>query len=528
LTNLTGNTTYCIRVSSTDQSGNGPTTATYSFKTAADPDVTPPTVLSVSYVTTYISATVSFTTNELGNTFVNYGLTTSYGQSVGNSQDVLQHSITLTNLQSNTTYNYKVGSIDKSGNESQTVNYSFKTAAAPDTTPPVIPTGFAGVSGNAQVYLKWKRNTESDLAGYNVYRLSGSDTIAIATSITDTVYYHTGLTNGTTYSYFVSAADNRQPIANVSAKSARVNIIPFAGNSPSVPVLSWPSTGQHIRNSEINLVITNSMKPAGRLLLTYEYIISESNDFANQVAYGRNVQEGSSTTVWSAGVTLNNGQTYYWKARAYDGYFSSDWSSSQSFVADASIPTAVAIMGFWGTDKNGVVELTWETSREQNNAGFNVYRSIEEKGKYEKVNNALVAGGAKHYSLLDTGVKTGRTYYYRLESVNNIGLKEALSTVAVIVSAPRTFVLYQNYPNPFNPRTTIKFELPKQAQVKIKIYNALGQEVRILLDAAKEAGFHSVIWDGCNNIGVPVASGMYIYEIVAGEYRAAKKMILIR
>jgi FtsP/CotA-like multicopper oxidase with cupredoxin domain len=94
--------------------------------------------------------------------------------------------------------------------------------------------------------------------------------------------------------------------------------------------------------------------------------------------------------------------------------------------------------------------------------------------------------------------------------------------------APATYALAQNYPNPFNPSTTINFQLPSDEFVELKIFNRIGQEVRTLVNSGYQAGSHKVVWDGKNNRGKSVASGMYIYKIKAGKYTKSMKMNLIR
>jgi FtsP/CotA-like multicopper oxidase with cupredoxin domain len=95
-------------------------------------------------------------------------------------------------------------------------------------------------------------------------------------------------------------------------------------------------------------------------------------------------------------------------------------------------------------------------------------------------------------------------------------------------AAPATFALAQNYPNPFNPSTTINFQLPSDELVELKIYNRIGQEVRTLVNSGYQAGSHKVVWDGKNNRGRSVASGMYIYRIKAGKHTKSMKMNLVR
>ena len=98
----------------------------------------------------------------------------------------------------------------------------------------------------------------------------------------------------------------------------------------------------------------------------------------------------------------------------------------------------------------------------------------------------------------------------------------------IIEELPESYKLYQNFPNPFNPATTISFDLPNDNLVKINIYNLLGQKVKSLLNLKLTAGTHEIIWDGKNEVGQSVSSGLYLLTIKTGEYSALKKMILLR
>jgi hypothetical protein len=95
-------------------------------------------------------------------------------------------------------------------------------------------------------------------------------------------------------------------------------------------------------------------------------------------------------------------------------------------------------------------------------------------------------------------------------------------------SLPDRFELAQNYPNPFNPITFIEFSLPHPARIKLEVFNVLGQTVATLVDGERTAGYHTISWDGRDGSGSLVASGVYIYRVSAGGFRASAKMILIR
>jgi len=93
---------------------------------------------------------------------------------------------------------------------------------------------------------------------------------------------------------------------------------------------------------------------------------------------------------------------------------------------------------------------------------------------------------------------------------------------------PDEFVLEANYPNPFNPQTTIEFGLPRDAEVRLEVYNLLGQCVTILVDGHLSAGRHRIDWDGTDADGQPVASGVYLYRLTADSFVSTRKMVLLK
>ena len=118
---------------------------------------------------------------------------------------------------------------------------------------------------------------------------------------------------------------------------------------------------------------------------------------------------------------------------------------------------------------------------------------------------------------------------YTLEGLDEITVPSAerfiLERNPVI---PRTFSLHQNYPNPFNPITTLRYDLPEQAQVILAIYDLLGREVFQLVNTTQKAGFKSVRWDATDSFGKPVSAGVYLYQIQAGEFVQTRKMVLLK
>ena len=93
---------------------------------------------------------------------------------------------------------------------------------------------------------------------------------------------------------------------------------------------------------------------------------------------------------------------------------------------------------------------------------------------------------------------------------------------------PLTFEMKQNYPNPFNPNTVITYQIPQNEMVTLEVFNVLGQRVRTLVNEIKDAGQYEITWDGKNNSGNQLSSGIYLYRINAGNFVKVMKMILLR
>ncbi len=93
---------------------------------------------------------------------------------------------------------------------------------------------------------------------------------------------------------------------------------------------------------------------------------------------------------------------------------------------------------------------------------------------------------------------------------------------------PSAYALSQNSPNPFNPATQIAYELPEAAEVRLVVYNALGQEVRALVQGRQEAGYYRVTWDGKDAAGRQVSSGLYFYRLMGSGFAETRKMLLLK
>ena len=219
---------------------------------------------------------------------------------------------------------------------------------------------------------------------------------------------------------------------------------------------------------------------------------------------------------------------------------------------DYSLP--VRLTEFNAESIEGRVILQWTTQSEVENAYWIVEKKEITRSEFEQISigilkpantsmafNALTQLSGQgstsretNYIFADTLVQSGKIYAYRLADVSYSGSTTYHQTVLVEVKVPLIFGLSQNYPNPFNPSTTIQYSLPVAAEVKLKIFNILGQEVIELVDSQQKPGYYKIEWNGLNQNGVSVSSGLYFYNVLMRSmdgkksYNKTHKMVLVR
>ncbi|MGM0484424.1 MAG: FlgD immunoglobulin-like domain containing protein [Candidatus Krumholzibacteriota bacterium] len=172
------------------------------------------------------------------------------------------------------------------------------------------------------------------------------------------------------------------------------------------------------------------------------------------------------------------------------------------------------------------VRLEWSLTDVDEGVSFIIMRSNYPEERFTRL--AVVdADGELEYSYDDRSWKSGSTYHYRvyLEDEENQTLLFNSGPVAVPVSM---LSLYQNEPNPFNPSTRIKYNLPERTRVALNIYDVSGRMVKSLVDKVQDKGLHSVVWNGRDNAGRAVSSGVYFYTLNSEAGNLTRKLVLLR
>ena len=210
-----------------------------------------------------------------------------------------------------------------------------------------------------------------------------------------------------------------------------------------------------------------------------------------------------------------------------------------------SSPLPVELVLFAANVKNNQVLLNWKTETEVDNYGFEIQRQVSSKsasggttGNWEIIGFVEGHGNSnspKQYSFTDKNLIGGSSFKYRLKQIDTDG-KFEYSDVIEVELIPTEFILYQNYPNPFNPGTRIRYQLPQESKVIIKLYDILGSEVITLLNEQKEPGVYEVNFNASH-----LPSGTYFYRFQAEDpstgstkgkaghsFIETKKMVLLR
>ena len=232
-------------------------------------------------------------------------------------------------------------------------------------------------------------------------------------------------------------------------------------------------------------------------------------DFSGATAVGTPVTSGALTEMQFTDVSIADGKSY----------------TIASTTSDNSLPIQLSV--FTAANTTDGVLISWRTETEVNNIGFGIYRCESKDGNYTKIAFVSSMGNSAmpiNYQLTDKRVEPGQTYFYHLEDVDITGERNKSDIIKVVVPfaqpIPEAFHLLQNYPNPFNPETWIPYQLSAESDVIVEVYDIHGRLVRVFDLEMQPAGSYltkdrAVYWNGKNEAGERVASGVYFYRLKA-------------
>ncbi|KAA3613046.1 MAG: T9SS C-terminal target domain-containing protein [Calditrichaeota bacterium] len=260
---------------------------------------------------------------------------------------------------------------------------------------------------------------------------------------------------------------------------------------------------------------------------------------------------GASMVFTGDAVTDNNVGANWTTATSRESNYGagSDLGSPGSNGSDQALP--IELSSFVAIGGDNEVILNWSTASEIDNQGFAIMRSAAKDGEFDEIdsyvgNSELKGAGTSSnqndYTYIDESVFNGETYWYKLVDIDMSGVRtehgpiyatpHSAEVKEVNSFVPADFAMYQNKPNPFNPSTTIKFDVPALREgainVSLTVYNLLGQKVATLYEGVVDAGTYETVWNGLNDSGNQVPSGIYVYQIVSENFSHSMRMTLVK
>ena len=397
-------------------------------------------------------------------------------------------------------------------NTDQTITAHFSTQPPQPPDPPsnLQLSNFPTWQYNFQFDLTWKDGSNNE-DGFKIERregMTGSWNQIATAGVNSETYSDTGLTRGTEYCYRVRAF-------NQSGNSSYSNIA--------------CRTTLQVPNQPENLTAT--------LTASGDTIKLQWDDKSDNELYftiERNMVKDIDTV--AAGVTMYfdtdivDNSIYRYRCRACNNDGCSPGSNEVPKIRLGQPSDCKATKR-----SHNSITIAWNDGAEGED-GYKIERSLNEGEDDFAIIDSV---GVNRGSYTDTAGLTANTmYFYRIWAFSQIGFSKkcALLTATTPVDVkeresndmPKSFALYENFPNPFNPPTGINYDLPYQSEIQLKIFDVLGKHVRTLINFRQEAGRHSVIWDGRNEIGQMVPAGVYIYQIHTDRHTESRKLLLLR
>ena len=421
--------------------------------------------------------------------------------------------------------------------------------------------------GNATVYqnpptLYWYLGTDKTGLYYNVqYTRVSTGTITTLGTWSQDLFkaLPTTLIPNEKYTWSVqSATDNSGSNASgfsavgSGSSEASFTIAATASGLATTPIPSWPVGGAIVDGTMADILLAWTAPSTQTLDFNIRIATSSSVDgtsgilnhgSARETGFPQSGTSINATTVMAFGspATLTAGATYYWQVKSRlnsNTSVESPWSMVASFSTAAGASSVVPLVvspNYLQPLNNTTAVLTWNIPvQSDSHLKYDLQYS-----KNADFNNAVSKTNLNDPSALVTGLETKSTYYWRVLSKTDNGSTSSYSTTGSFTTSgatsveeqetiPTAYELSQNYPNPFNPTTRINFAIPQNSFVTIKVYDMLGREVKTLINQQMVSGNHSIDWNADNNLGIKVATGMYIYRITAGNFVSTKKMVLIK
>jgi hypothetical protein len=394
-------------------------------------------------------------------------------------------------------------------------------------------------------------NDQLTLQGGIVNRVNASDVVRVLNNATGAVTYISGsghinarlqrAVTGTSQTYLFPIGDNttyRQislTLTSSGNSSLRAELID--GNANSLPGVGVNSPLQKV--SDLRYYSFFNTGPNSVSISQVNDMAINADDAVKQASPNNTLKIATRVSGnWQSRGPLSVNTSNLPTTFSSDTFSESVDANSTFFVSLGTTnptddPLPVELVGFKGEATVLGVVLEWQTASERDNAGFVLMRNGEVIADYREhaaLRGAGTSAVGRRYRFVDERVREGERYVYALRSVDFDGTVHDYAVRVEVEGrrVSREYELMQNYPNPFNPVTTIRYVLPEESEVRVRVYDMLGRMVKEVVGGVRQgAGVYEVRFEGSG-----LGSGVYVYRLEAvgsrGRYVASKKMVLMK
>jgi endonuclease I len=518
-------------------------------------DFTAPVITSGPSVTgiTSSTATVLWTTNEISNSWVYYGLTTSYSDTAKNESDVSSHSVGLSGLAASTTYHYKVSSTDPSDNGPTYSGDNTFTTSAPS-------------GGNAFFYEPFDYPAGDSIAGIHNWTLHSGTANPIRVVAPGLSYDgYKGKALGNACSLFVTGEDVNRAFSSQSSGKVYASFLTRADSATAAgdyffhlstsPLNTSYFVGRVYarKDASNNLQFglakasegatyssnTYALKATYLLVLKYKISAGTTDDSVSLFVIDGAVpgSEPATATIGPLGASSTDPAAVGTVALRQGGSTTGAILKIDEIKIDtlwSNAPLGVDLINFTASSSSGTVIIRWTTGCENGTYQWQVERSVQPDSDY-RIMAILPAQGntcGSEYSWTDSSVEPDRYYYFRLKEFAANGESTTYGPVMAysgpILNEGPGKVLLKVSPNPFSSQITFSLYPIQGAGVGLDIYNISGQKVRSFPYQMPSAGILTLTWNGRSLDDRPCPNGVYFYKLTAGTQMQTGRILLIR
>ena len=379
------------------------------------------------------------------------------------------------------------------------------------------------ISGQENITFPTQSVRTDSMTGYNVYQvLDGADTLVATTEPGDTTATISVPANYVEYCYAVSASFQTDSYGNINSKKSNTACaVPFTlGDTDFDSNVSLPDL-LSVADYVLEVSVPTEDQFRGADVNGDRFINIQDVVLIVDIIYGTSARKLPSSAESIAEMSMRNGGgTSLLLDLEYDGFIRGVQFDLTADMSDVMFGSAM------------LHEL-------QEGVMINSHTLEDGTTRVLAVNldGGLLPFSSDGFITIPVTMNTGRGDRVKV-GINDIQLIDQ-NGESIPVNAkgdgsvaleliPMKYALYQNFPNPFNPVTEIQFDIPDISTVELVVYNLMGQEVRRLVNGEIQAGYHRIVWDGLNNRGESVSTGVYIYSLISPSFHSTKKMVLLK